>query len=336
MKMLTLLAVLVTGVLTAFRFLGDPVSPALPEGWPAPVYNFSQNPITESGFELGRRLFYDTGLSRDNTISCASCHLQFTGFAHVDHNVSHGIEGRKGTRNAPALINLIWQERFHWDGGVNHLDVQAINPITHPAEMDNSLEKVLGYINHSPEYRKMFYAAFGDSVPTSKTMLKALSQFTASLISANAKYDRVMRGEAQFTSQEENGLRLFRNHCASCHKEPLFSDSRFAGNGLPMDTAYNDVGRYAITHQGKDSLHFRIPTLRNIEVTFPYMHDGRFQRLRDVVRHYVQLNPSTPYLSEELRNPIPLTPEEQKDLIAFLHTLTDREFLYNPLFGFPK
>lgn len=308
-----------------------------PNNWPQPHYQFENNPITEEGFELGRALFYDPNLSRDNTISCASCHLQYTGFAHVDHNVSHGIEGRKGTRNAPALINLAWNESFHWDGGVNHIEVQAINPIQHPAEMDNSLDSVLTYLNASVEYQTMFYAAFGDSIATTKNFLYALTQFTGSLISSNSRFDQFQRGEVQFTEQELNGYEIFQKHCNSCHTEPLFNSNRFASNGLPVDTAYNDVGRYQITHIPSDSMKFKVPTLRNIAYTFPYMHDGRFKKLKEVVNYYVnEINIDDPHLSPELKKRINISDDGQKDLIAFLNTLTDKEFLFNPKFSFPK
>ena len=305
--------------------------------WPEPVYNFEQNPISEEGFQLGRQLFYDPMLSRDNTISCANCHLQFTGFTHVDHSVSHGIEGRKGTRNSPVLINLAWNSTFHWDGGVNHLDVQAINPIQHEAEMDNSLENVLKYLNNSKDYRSAFFEVFGDSTATSQSLMRAISQFTVSLVSSDSKYDQYIRGEVEFTNQEKNGLKLFEKLCNSCHTAPLFNSNQFASNGLSIDTAFNDLGRYTITKVGSDSLKFRIPTLRNIEHTYPYMHDGRFHKLREVVQYYAEeLDRSNPYLSDELKAGMKLSENDQKDLVAFLCTLTDRSFLYNRRFGFPN
>ena len=328
-----------SGLFIAFRtnpfYFTDP--PILPEGWPSPIYSFKDNPFTQSGFELGRKLFYDPNLSRDNTISCASCHLQYTGFTHVDHNVSHGIDGKKGTRNAPALINLIWNSSFHWDGGVNNLEVQAINPIQHPTEMDNTLQNVLLYLNSSDEYKSLFYEAFGDSIARSKSVLKAITQFTSSLISSNSKYDKYLRKEIEFSDQEKNGLKLFRKFCTACHTEPLFNTNSFASNGLPMDTSFNDVGRYAITHNPKDSLKFRVPTLRNIEYTFPYMHDGRFRKLKEVIDYYAdELDSNNPYLSSELRKNIALGPDDRKDLIAFLKTLSDLEFLYDKRLGFPR
>ena len=302
----------------------------VPKGWPDPVY---KKKITEKQFQLGKKLFYDPMLSRDGSVSCAHCHLSFTGFTHVDHDVSHGIENRQGTRNSPVLINLAWNNSFHWDGGVNHIEMQMINPIQHPAEMDNTLENVIEYLNSNEEYRAMYYAAFNDSSATIPRTLNAFGQFTVSLISANSKFDRVQNKEEEFTTQEKKGYKLFKKNCNRCHTAPLFNSNQFASNGLPIDTNYNDLGRYKITQLGSDSLKFRIPTLRNIEHTYPYMHDGRFKKLRDVLEHYAQgIDHNNPYLSEELRKPIILSEDEKKDLIAFLKTLTDREFLYNKRF----
>lgn len=309
----------------------------IPEGWPEPLYDFEKNPITHEGFVLGRKLFHDPLLSRDGTISCASCHSQYNGFTHVDHAVSHGIDDRKGTRNSPVLINLAWNNSFHWDGGVNNLEVQPLNPLSHPAEMDQLLEKVLEYLNQDEAYRSLFFQAFGDSVVSSKNMLLALAQFNASLVSSNSRYDKFMRDELEFTKQEKKGLKLFMKHCNSCHTAPLFNSNKYASNGLPIDTVYNDVGRFKITGNPEDSLKFRIPTLRNIAYTFPYMHDGRFKKLRQVVAYYAgEIDLENPYLSNELRKKIKLSSIDQKDLISFLLTLTDKEFLFNNKFELPK
>lgn len=309
----------------------------VPKNWPKPHYNFKKNPLTEEGFQLGRRLFYDTKLSRDNTISCSSCHLQYTGFTHVDHAVSHGIDGRKGNRNAPALINLAWNSSFHWAGGVNHLDVQAINPIQDKNEMDQPLDSVLHYLNQSPSYRKQFYIAFGDSVISTADLLYAITQFTVSLVSAESKYDAYINGETKFTEQEENGLRLFNEHCNSCHTAPLFNSNKYKSNGIPIDSIYHDLGRYSITKNPKDSLLFRVPTLRNIQYTEPYMHDGRFAKLRDVIDYYSGgLDENTTHLSKELKNKFSLSGTEKKDLISFLYTLSDKKFLYNKRYSFPR
>ncbi len=330
------LAALLSILLSFSTDTGDPVF-VTPKGWPKPHYDFKKNPISNAGFQLGRRLFYDPILSRDSSISCASCHLQATGFTHVDHKLSHGIEGRIGTRNSPALMNLAWSRSFMWDGGVNHLDMQPLSPISSPEEMNETLENVLRKLNATPKYRNLYHLAFGDSVATGQRTLQALSQFALMLNSYNAKYDKYIRQEAggEFTEQEKNGLALFRKNCASCHPEPLFSSGEFANNGLPVDTVLMDIGRMKITQNPADSLKFKVPTLRNIQFTFPYMHDGRFKKLYEVLNHYTDGMQQGKTLDARLKKPIVLSPNEKTDLVAFLLTLTDREFLFDPRFGFP-
>jgi cytochrome c peroxidase len=309
----------------------------IPKHWPKPVYDFEANPINLQKFELGRTLFYDPDLSRDSTISCASCHLQYSAFTHIDHALSHGIDGKIGTRNSPVLINLAWQRSFHWDGGVGQLNKQAINPLTHAKEMDNSLEEILRRLNRSSYYRKRFYQGFGDSIITTDLLLKALANFTVGLVSAQSKYDQVQNHQAHFTEQEKAGYSLFKQYCVSCHQEPLFTRNDFKANGLPVNAKLMDYGRMDITNRHEDSLLFKIPTLRNIEFSFPYMHDGRFKLLKDVLVHYSALHASSNLKSSELNKlNRPLTDHEQKDLIAFLKTLSDPQFLFNPLFKYPK
>jgi cytochrome c peroxidase len=325
-------------ILLSFRGVLQEMLFVIPPGWPKPVYDLSKNPVTTAGFQLGRQLFYDPILSRDTTISCASCHLQATGFTHVDHTLSHGIYGRIGRRNAPALMNLAWGKSFMWDAGVNHLDMQPLSPISSPDEMDETMENVVRKLNNNVKYRKLYQAAFGDSLVTGQRTLQALSQFMLMLNSYNSKYDHFIRQEpgGTFSEQEINGLQLFRQHCASCHTEPLFTNHEFANNGLPVDTALMDMGRMKITHNGQDSLKFNVPTLRNIQFTFPYMHDGRFRKLRDVVNHYTDGIQHSSTLDPRLQTPIVLSPTEKIDLVAFLLTLTDKEFLFDPRFGFPR
>ncbi|MBX7242190.1 MAG: c-type cytochrome [Bacteroidia bacterium] len=308
----------------------------IPENWPKPVYNFQVNPTTPAGAELGRALFYDPILSRDSTISCASCHSQYTAFTHVDHALSHGIGDSIGTRNSPALMNLAWQSKFMWDGAINHLDMQALAPITHPDEMGESIPAVLTKLQRSELYPAMFRKAFGSREVTGEYLLKALSQFMLTLVSAESKYDSVMRNQAEFTPQEKNGYQLFRKNCEKCHKEPLFSTFEFRNNGLPADTFLNDYGRMKITQNPEDSLLFKIPTLRNIEYSAPYMHDGRYKKIKEVLRHYTSGIEHSQTLAEELQTPVVLTSNETVDITAFLLTLTDKKFLFNPEFSFPQ
>ena len=316
-------------VLTGFVvYQTTPMPVQIPNLWPKPYYDFTQNPPTVEGFELGRKLFYDPILSRDTTISCATCHFQATGFAHTDHELSHGIEGKIGTRNALSLQNLIWSKSFMWDGGVNHLDVQALNPITNPLEMDETIPHVLQKLQSDAQYPGLFSKTFGTSKITGQLLLKALSQFMMQLNSCNAKYDKVMRKEAVFTIQEEIGYQLFKQKCSSCHQEPLFKSNSFEYNGLAMDLYLHDLGRVKITGNPSDSLRFKVPSLRNCQFTAPYMHDGRFKTLTEVVKHYNNLTTNS-HLSKQLQIPLHLSDNERVDLVAFLKTLSDTEFLFN-------
>lgn len=308
----------------------------IPQNWPKPVYDFSKNPLTEEKIELGRALFYDPILSADNTISCANCHSQYSAFTHIDHALSHGIGDSIGTRNSPALMNLAWQNSFMWDGAINHLDMQALAPISHPNEMGEKIEHVPGKLQRSALYPSLFFKAFNDSVITGETTLKAIAQFMLTIVSANSKYDSVMSKQAAFTTQEQNGYQLFQKNCNSCHAEPLFTNGLFENNGLSLDTTLNDFGRMKITQNSDDSLKFKVPTLRNIEFSYPYMHDGRFKKLSDVLKHYTSGIHQSKTLAKQLQKPIILSSNERVDIIAFLLTLSDKEFLFNPAFSYPK
>jgi cytochrome c peroxidase len=307
----------------------------VPQGWPKPHYNFENNPVSNEGFELGRSLFYDPILSKDSTVSCASCHLQFTAFAHVDHPTSHGVDSRVGKRNAPGLMNLAWTPYFHWDGGVLSLNGQAVNPITHPDEMGSDLGTVLYKLKRQKEYVAAFKKVFGIEDIKTQHVLKALAQFTVSLVSYNSKYDLMKRKEVEFNEQEKKGYALFQQHCNQCHKEPLFTNFEFKANGIGANTTLVDSGRANITRKEKDAFLFRVPSLRNVEYSFPYMHDGRFNKLKEVVGHYAQPADWNFPISSELRKiKNPLNSAQQKDLLAFLKTLTDKGFLFNPIFGY--
>ncbi|CAN5533624.1 cytochrome c peroxidase [soil metagenome] len=308
----------------------------MPFGWPKPIYEFSRNPLSAEKIALGRLLFYDPLLSANSKISCAGCHSQYTAFAHVDHALSHGIDNRTGTRNSPALMNLAWNKSFMWDGAINHLDMQALFPISNHKEMDENIEQVVNKLQLSARYPQLFYAAFGDSLITGEHILKAIAQFELTLISADSKYDSVMRGQSVFTMQEQNGYRLFKKNCAACHKEPLFTNQSFENNGLPIDSILHDFGRVNVTHLPQDSLKFKVPTLRNIEFSYPYMHDGRFKKLSEVLTHYTSGILKSPTLSVELKTPINLSSNDKVDIIAFLLTLTDRHFLFNEKYAYPK
>ncbi len=305
----------------------------IPKGFPKPIYKFKLNQPTPEGFILGRKLFYDPILSKDSSISCGSCHQRIAAFAHIDHTLSHGINGLIGNRNVPPIQNMIWQTNFMWDGGINHLDLQPIAPITNAIEMNENLKHVIQKLQCNNNYKILFNRAFYDTIITSEKMLKAISQFVGLMISANSRYDKFMRKEDTLSQQELNGLKLFRLHCAACHKEPLFTDNTFRNNGLLTDTSLKDFGRFAITGLEKDKMKFKVPSLRNIEMTYPYMHDGRFRNLKQVVNHYAKgifLNET-----DELIRKINLSEKDQVDIISFLKTLTDKTFLYDIRFAEP-
>ena len=293
--------------------------------------------MSENEFQLGRQLFYDPIMSRDQTVSCASCHLQATGFTHVDHDLSHGIDGRIGTRNSMALMNLAWNSSFMWDGGVNHIELQALAPISSEDEMGSSLKEVVTKLNASKKYKTLFYNSYKDSLVTGQKTLLALTQFVVMLNSYNSKYDKYIRNEkgGEFTIQEKNGLAIFKNNCASCHTEPLFTNKEFHNNGLTLDPYLKDFGRMLITNKSEDSLKFKVPTLRNIQFTPPYMHDGRFETLKAVITHYNSGITHSITLAEDLKNNLELTHKEEVDLLVFLRTLTDKEFLFNNRFSYP-
>lgn len=307
----------------------------VPKGWPRPVYNFRKEPLSEKKIALGRMLFYDPILSRDSTISCASCHSPYNAFTHIDHNLSHGINGQMGTRNSPALMNLAWGNSFMWDGAVTHLDEQAVKPISNPIEMDETMEHVVIKLQNKAKYATLFADAFDDEAIKKEYVLKALSQFMLTLVSANAKYDSVMRNEDTFTAQELRGYALFKKNCSTCHTEPLFTNGEFENNGLEPDDSLRDMGRMKVTGRPDDSLKFKVPTLRNIEYTAPYMHDGRFKNLNLVLNNYIRGLVHGPTLSPKLNKGIYLTTTEKADLLAFLKTLSDKDFITNPAFGPP-
>lgn len=308
----------------------QPITFDIPPGWPKPPTNiYANNKLTEQGFQLGKKLFYDGRLSKDGEVSCASCHQQFAAFATFDHDLSHGVHNTFSTRNAPGIFNLAWMTELHWDGGINHIEVQPLFPITATNEMGERLDSVIFKIKKDTAYKRMFKAAFGDAAINSQRMLKAIAQYTGSLVSANSKYDKVKKGEAAFTPFEEKGYEVFKVKCASCHKEPLFTDNSFRNNGLALNRFF-DIGRQRITQLSDDSLKFKVPSLRNAQLTFPYMHDGRIYSIPQVIEHYrTGIITDQPTLDPLLQRRIALTNLEKNQLVYFIYTLTDSSFTKN-------
>ncbi len=319
-----------------FKISKKDVKLIIPKNFPAPFYSFKNNQITPEGFVLGRELFYENLLSRDNSVSCGSCHQRISAFAHIDHTLSHGIYGRIGNRNIPSLQNLIWNNSFMWDGGVTSLEMQPLAPINNPLEMDETIGGIIGKLENSVKYRNLFKDAFGDTLINSERMLKALTQFVGLMISNNSKYDKYIAGKAVFTQEEKHGLELFRTNCASCHTEPLFTNNSFRNNGLTPDSTLHDIGREKITTKASDKYLYKVPTLRNIEMTYPYMHDGRYRKLKDVLNFYGTAEQHTSSADPFVKKISSLDFTEKTDLILFLLTLTDKEFLFDRRFADPN
>ncbi len=306
-----------------------------PANFPATRYNFIENPYSIEKRELGRKLFYDARLSRDNTVSCGSCHQQVASFAHAGHRVSHGIDNKLGIRNSPALFNLAWQPLFFWDGGVGDLDLFHVNPIQNPVEMDETIPNVVTKLKSDNTYLSLFNKAFGSDKITPIRFNQALSTFLISIVSNQSKYDDYLAGKVSLTTNEQEGLILFNQKCASCHSGILFTDFSFRNNGL---STTSDLGRFRVSVINTDSFKFKVPTLRNVEKSSPYMHDGRFNTLEEVINHYSDgVVKTTTTLDTILqRNStlgIPLTNDEKIKIIAFLKTLTDSKFLSDTRFS---
>ncbi|QKG55327.1 cytochrome-c peroxidase [Hymenobacter sp. BRD128] len=304
-----------------------------PANFPAMVYGLAKNQPDAAAFELGKTLFYDARLSRDGTVSCGSCHQSFAAFAHPGRRFSPGVGGQPGARNAPALQNLRWRQHFMADGGVLGLELQALAPLTDAHEMNTPLADALARLNADPAYQRRFAAVYGPGKIDTPQFLRALAQFTASLTSANARYDKYVRHEAggALNEQEVSGLAVFKAKCSGCHATDLFTDESFRNNGLDRAFA-RDSGRAHVTGRAADRGRFKVPSLRNVAVTAPYMHDGRFATLAQVLAHYDHGVQPSATLDPLLRQAggrlgIPLTAPEQASLLAFLHTLTDQEFL---------
>jgi cytochrome c peroxidase len=302
------------------------------------------NPLTVEGVGLGRRLFYETRLSKNNTLSCATCHQQSHAFTD-GRRFSIGVDGTPTKRNSMSLANLLWVRNFFWDGRAASLEAQAQTPLTDPHEMGQSLEASIQKI---PDYAPLFDAAFGSPEITADRLVKALTQFERTLISANSRYDKYIRGEVILSSAEERGLSLFYGSanrgvrsagCGNCHGGPRTFNETYHNNGL--DREPRDSGRENVTHMDYDQGRFRVPTLRNIALTAPYMHDGRFTTLEAVIDHYSDhLEPSatlSPTLRDTANNPVNLhlTAGEKTDLLAFLQTLSDSTFITDPRFASP-
>jgi cytochrome c peroxidase len=310
----------VTGVFDA-----SPV-PALPGGFPEMPYP-PDNPPTIAGAHLGRKLFFETSLSKQRTISCASCHKPEDAFADRGNAFSQG-EGGKTERNAPTLTNVGYLPHLFWEGGVTKLEAQAIGPITNPIEMNMRADTLVRRLQAMPEYAPLFLAAYCTPEITFERVLFALSTFQRTLVSSDSPFDRYQNGDKNAMSPAAlRGLELFFNEegdCFHCHGGFNFTDNLFHNNGL--DAEFRDEGRYRITQNDADLGKFKTPTLRNLSFTGPYMHDGRFQTLEQVVRHYNSGGVPSKTRSPLMR-PLHLSESDIQALVAFLEALSDSGFV---------
>ena len=309
-----------------------PINFTIPPGFPQPAYNFTSNPFTEEGFQLGKKLFFDGRLSADGNFACGSCHQPVAAFTTFEHDRSHGYNNSHTLRNAPGLFNVAWLPEYNQDGSAKTLEEVYRKHITDPTEMAETIPNVLKKLEADADYKRMFRAAFGDEKITEERMYRALSQFVLNLVSADSKYDKVKRGEASFTAEEQQGYTLFQSKCGTCHKEPLFTDLSYRNNGLEFDIGLNDHGRMRVTGNASDDLKFRVPSLRNAELTSYYGHDGTLSVFRMMIQHYKNGIVQTPTLDPLLVNGIQTTTAEENALVAFIRTLSDSAFLNNPRF----
>jgi cytochrome c peroxidase len=302
----------------------------------------ADNPLTQEGVALGKKLFFDTILSGDETQSCASCHDPKKSFTD-QQQFSNGVNDNLGTRNAMPLFNLAWNfdERFAWDGKEFSLEKQALEPVSNPIEMHGNWENITKILQNNLEYKDLFLRAFGTSIIDSTLITKAIAQFERTLISGNSKFDKYLRGEINLTPEEQNGFDVFmdesKGDCFHCHgsdNNPIWSDNKFHNNGL--DNVFVDLGLGKITGDPKDNGKFKSPSIRNLAFTAPYMHDGRFATLEEVINHYsegLKRSPTIdPLMKKVDEGGVHLSTQDKSNLKAFLQTLSDYNFINNPTF----
>lgn len=310
----------------------------------------NDNLLTEQGVKLGRMLFYETMLSSNNQMSCASCHNQKTAFS--DTNVfSTGVLGKLGGRHAMGVFNMAWNSNeFFWDGRAHLLRDQSLKPIQDSLEMHETLPSVIAKLQSSEMYRTQFKKAFGTETVTSELMSKAMEQFMNSIVSNQSKYDDYLAGKANLTATEERGRFLFFTEynpafpsasgadCQHCHGGSNFENDKYMNNGLDNDANITDIGRQNVTNKLADKARFKVPSLRNVELTYPYMHDGRFKTLDEVVEHYNLVTNSTTLdasFQQQLPGGLKLNAEDKAALVAFLKTLTDYKLTTDTRYSTP-
>ena len=312
-------------------FTATPYNIVTPAGFPDMIIP-ENNPNTLEGIALGEKLFNDPILSGDGTQSCISCHLQSANFSDTNQ-FSTGIDGLKGNRNASTIVNAGWNSSNFWDGRATTLEDQAFGPVVNPIEMHNTWQNVENTLNGNTEYLTLFKEAFNINYIDSNHVVKAIAQFERSLVSANSKFDKFYRGEISLTPSELNGYSIYNSEsgdCFHCHGTLLFTDNLFHNNGLDSEEPFLDIGLSEVTNNPLDNGKFKTPSLRNIEYSAPYMHDGRFASLDEVVTHYNEgghYSSTVDPLMKKIGTGLQLTNQELSDLVAFLKTLSDEDFI---------
>ncbi|MDX2001896.1 MAG: cytochrome c peroxidase [Chitinophagales bacterium] len=301
----------------------------LPKGFPA-LSIPADNQLTHERVQLGKLLFFDPRLSRDSSISCSSCHLPEKAFSDV-FAISPGVEGRKGFRNSPTLANIGYSTRFFMDGGVPTLELQVLAPIADHNEMDFSLPALVERLIADKNYQFMAKQAYGRDTLDVYCITRALAAYERTLLSGNSPYDQYINdgSTTSLTPDEIRGMNLFfgKANCSKCHSGHTFTDYTFRNNGIYE--SYADSGRCRVTQLPEDRGKFKVPTLRNIALTAPYMHDGSFSSLEDILEHYNTGGKNHPN-KDPLVQPLNLSDQEKQDIIAFLRSLTDTEFINDP------
>jgi cytochrome c peroxidase len=311
----------------------DEVKPPIeifsPKDFPSLIFP-SDNEYSPIRWQLGKKLFYDKRLSKDNQLSCASCHKQDFAFGS-DEKTNQGSGGSAGIRNVPSLANVGYYPYFTREGAVPSLEMQVLVPIQEHNEFNTNILHIVDELSNDISYQKMSLEAYNRSLDPF-VLVRAIATFERSLISDASKYDLFINDKASLNSSEKRGLKLFNdpnNGCISCHEGPLFTNHKFENNGLY--SSYNDTGRYRLTGLQGDMGKFKTPSLRNLKYTAPYMHDGSLATLEEVVNHYIKGGMQHQNKSNKVK-PLSLSNEDVKDLIAFLNTLNDETFIKNSLF----
>ncbi len=297
--------------------------------YPSYIQTPNQISLEKRKVSLGKQLFFDKNLSKNNQVSCSSCHLNQFAFGENVALSKKGVSGKSLKRNSPVIFNMAWHNNFFWDGGAKDLSSQVFGPLLSPDEMGADLKEIENYLKQNKNYNTAFKEIYSSGVRIAN-LADAIAEYELSITSFNSKYDKVKSGEASFSDEEQKGFQLYLSNCSSCHTEGLFSDYKHHNNGLDsifadaLDIEAEERGRNRITNKTEDLQAYKTATLRNITLSAPYMHDGRFQNLEEVINHYSNgIKPSSSLSSHIPNNSFGFSKKEKTNIITFLKTLDD-------------